>query len=100
MNGKELIPKIPKDQMEVVMESFKEIASIFANRDIDINKTNILSDEKINLKILSIVKIVSVLGILSGGVMLVLGKTEIGFPILSSTLTGVFGFLGGKSLAK
>ena len=100
MDNRELIPKNYKSEAETVMETFDKIAGKIVERDIEINKTNVAAGVKVDMKIIEIVKIIAVLGIISGAVALGFGKTETGFMILSNTIIGVFAFLGGRSLAK
>lgn len=95
---------IPKSEAEAVMTMVKDMASVITQRDIDINKLEIEADErkhKTNVSsATSIVISILILGCLSGIITIFVGKAEIGVPIISSTITGAFGFLGGRSFGK
>lgn len=92
------------------MEAAKEIINTVSNTQIEMNKTNVGSNEKIRLKdmqyrfiitliIYGIVVFLSVIGGISGYVLIKSGRSDIGYPIITSTVTGVLGFLGGRATA-
>jgi hypothetical protein len=115
MEGKELTTKINteviKNDLEVIMPYVKEIFDKFVERDIQINKTETESKERLSMRsmalwhrerliVFGIIIAIAIVGGISGIKMLLSGRTEIGFPIISATISGILGLLGGKSLAK
>ena len=115
MNGKELITKkdaeIIKSDLEVVMPYVKEIFDRIVERDIQINKTTTESQERLSMKniilghrerliVFGIIMAIAIIGGISGITTLLSGKTEIGFPIITATISGILGLLGGKALSK
>lgn len=114
-------PLVPKSDMEIIMPYANEMVAKFADMQvemsktnaqmqIEMNKTNVDSNEKVRMQgmnykfkealmIYGIITIIAVIGGVSGLTMLHLGKTDIGSSIIFSTITGILGFFGGKSLA-
>jgi S-ribosylhomocysteine lyase LuxS involved in autoinducer biosynthesis len=109
--GKELQKSEMEAMTGVVMTELREISKINADKDIEISKANIESQKEITirgmdhthserLRIIRMVEGISAMGGGTGIALIILGKPEFGIPMVTGVITGVLGFLGGKSLTK
>jgi len=96
--------QVSKGEAEIIMTMVTDVANAITKRDVDVSKIQIDSDREIKLKTISIaawiIAGILMLGGISGIMVILQGKPEIGIPVISSTITGALGFLAGKTLSK
>lgn len=94
----------PKTELEVMVENLKEMIEIPAKRDVDIERMNVQSNERISIKSLNYTFIIlmSILGVGAtfGIITFLKGDLDLSISIVRDIIIGGFAFLAGKSFGE